>query len=81
MRAIEFRAKIINGVIQIPAKYKKLANQLARVIILTEEEEPPVLKQDVKSIQSILSKLHSKKVFGKIEDPVSWQRKIRDEWN
>lgn len=81
MKAIEFTAKIKNGVIQIPEKYKKLANQLARIIVLTDEENTPQSPQNIDAIQSILTQLRDKKVFSEVTDPISWQRSIRDEWN
>ncbi len=81
MRAIEFTAKIKNGIIQIPEKYKKMADQLARIIILTDEIESDKTSQDKEAIQSVLNKLRAKKVFQKVKDPISWQRSIRDEWN
>lgn len=81
MRAIEFKAKIRNGIIEIPQQYRKLANQLARVIILTEEDESQKIAQDKESIKLIISQLSSRKVFGDIKDPIAWQRSIRDEWN
>ncbi len=81
MRAIEFTAKIKNGVIQIPEKYKKLANQLARIIVLTDEENTTQSPQNIDTIQSILTQLRDKKVFSEVTDPISWQRSIRDEWN
>lgn len=81
MRAIEFRAKIKNGMIQIPEKYRKLVDQLARIIILTEENDSTEPVQDADDIQSVLDKLRAKKVFRDIKDPSAWQRSIRDEWN
>lgn len=81
MRAIEFTAKIRNGIIHIPEKYKKLANQLARIIVLTDEENAHQSNQNKDAIQSILAKLRERKVFSEVKDPISWQRSIRDEWN
>lgn len=80
MRAIEFTAKIKDGVIQIPEKYKKLANQIARIIVLTDEENTTQSPQNIDAIQSILTQLRDKKVFSEVTDPISWQRSIRDEW-
>ena len=74
MRAIEFTAKIKNGVIHIPEKYKKLANQLARIIVLTEEDKYNSTGQNLEAIQSVLAKLKERKVFREIKDPVLWQR-------
>ncbi len=81
MRAIEFTAKIKDGVIHIPEKYKKLANQLARIIVLTEEDKSNSTGQNLEAIQSVLAKLKERKVFREIKDPVLWQRSIRDEWS
>lgn len=81
MKAIEFRAKIVNGIIEIPKKYRFLTNQLARIIILTEDSELEDLTQDKESIQSILRELKTRQVFTQIQDPIAWQRSLRDEWN
>ena len=81
MRAIEFTAKIKNGVIQIPQKYRKLTNQLARIIILTDDKETDKPVQDFDAIQAILARIQTKNTFLEINDPVAWQRSVRDEWN
>ena len=39
MQAVEFQAKIKNGIIEIPAQYKDKLKEIVRVIILTEETE------------------------------------------
>ena len=39
MHAVEFRAKIKNGMIEIPAQYKDKLKEIVRVIILTDEGE------------------------------------------
>ena len=41
MQAVEFQAKIKNGVIEIPAQYKDKLKEIVRVIILSEENESP----------------------------------------
>lgn len=82
MRAIEFKANIKNGMIEIPKRYRNLINRLARIIILTDEEEidsPPPL--DKKAILAVITELNQRKVFADITDPVEWQRSLRDEWN
>ena len=40
MHAVEFRAKIKNGTIEIPSQYKDKLKEIVRVIILTDESEP-----------------------------------------
>ena len=39
MHAIEFKAKVKNGLIEIPAQYKDKLKEIVRVIILTDESE------------------------------------------
>lgn len=39
MKAIEFRAKVENGVIHVPAEYRSHLSQQVRVILLAEGEE------------------------------------------
>ena len=41
MQAVEFQARIKNGIIEIPAQYKDKLKEIVRVIILTEENEAP----------------------------------------
>ena len=39
MHAVEFKAKIKNGMIEIPSQYKDKLKEIVRVIILTDEGE------------------------------------------
>ena len=39
MQAVEFQAKIKNGMIEVPSQYKDKLHEIVRVIILTEEGE------------------------------------------
>lgn len=39
MQAVEFQARIKNGIIEIPTQYKDKLKEIVRVIILTEENE------------------------------------------
>ena len=39
MHAVEFQAKIKNGMIEIPSQYKDKLKNIVRVIILTDESE------------------------------------------
>lgn len=77
MRAIEFKADIKDGIIEIPAEYKSLKNQVARVIILTEDKS----ETNPDSLESVLKAIQERKVFGEIDDPVRWQQSLREEWN
>jgi len=46
MHAVEFRAKIKNGMIEIPSQYKDKLKEIVRVIILTDESEPTTNRID-----------------------------------
>ena len=46
MHAVEFRAKIKNGMIEIPSQYKDKLKDIVRVIILTDENEPTTNRID-----------------------------------
>jgi hypothetical protein len=81
MKAIEFRAEIKNGVIHLPKEYQSLADQSARIILLTEETSAPESKQSIDELQTILDKLTAKQMFQEIENPVIWQQNLRDAWN
>ena len=37
MYAVEFRTKIIDGIIEVPEKYRKKIKYLVKVILLTED--------------------------------------------
>ena len=39
MYAVEFQARIKNGMIEIPARYKDKLKDIVRVIVLTDENE------------------------------------------
>lgn len=81
MRAIEFKTRIKDGMSMIPEKYHKMAGKIARVIILTEEEESNRRNEDSESLEAILEKIQAKQVFQGIQDPQAWQRAIRNEWD
>ena len=43
MHAVEFKAKVKNGVIEIPQEYKEQFKSLVRVILLADEPETSVV--------------------------------------
>lgn len=43
MHAVEFKAKVKNGVIEIPQEYKEQFKSLVRVILLADEPESSVV--------------------------------------
>ncbi len=40
MQAVEFEAKIKNGMIEVPSQYKDKLHRIVRVILLTDEDQP-----------------------------------------
>jgi hypothetical protein len=41
MYAVEFQAKVKNGIIEIPARYRDQIKQMVRVIVLAEPDDKP----------------------------------------
>lgn len=79
MKAIEFQTIIENGIIKIPFKYNVLANAKVRIIILTEEPENTGV-QKKENLKKIFLKMQEQDIFRKIDNPVKWQKDLRDEW-
>ena len=78
MQAIEFISTIKEGIIRIPELYTGYDNQQARVIVLIPSIEH--MNNQKKNLAAIFKKMETKTVFGKIKDPVAWQKQLRDEW-
>ncbi len=78
MNALEFSAKIERGFIQVPKEYEAYDNTFARIIVLIE---PPLDKISKKEkLLATFKKLQQTPVFDSIENPVTWQKQLRDEW-
>lgn len=75
--AVEFTAKVKDGVIKLPERYKALANAFVKIILLKKEQK---LRSNKKEVIESLTKVQGKGIFSTIEDPVKWQREQRDEW-
>ena len=73
---MELTAKINNGVIRLPKKYKHLNNRTVKISISEEENEG---KQKEK-MKTALEEIIKRDVFKRISDPVKWQRELRNEW-
>lgn len=77
MKTLEFKARVRNGAIKIPVSEQKKINEEVNVVLTWGETEK---NYDPQKIQLILNKIKKKKIFDKIEDPVEWQRNLRNEW-
>ncbi|MCX6581183.1 MAG: hypothetical protein NT166_13475 [Candidatus Aminicenantes bacterium] len=82
MLAVEFETNAKNGMIQIPGKYREMAEGLLKIIILKEEQNPKISSRNKYfNLKKLLNQIHRKNIFQSIDDPVEWQRAIRDEWS
>lgn len=78
MDSLEFTAKIEHGVIHLPKEFEDYENATARVSITLESSEDKKAKKD--RLFAAFKKLAEANTFAEIENPVEWQRKLRDEW-
>lgn len=76
MQAIEFETHLENGLIHLPVSYQHWQEgKHVKVIVLVDESAEE--KSDRQNRQSINS--HAGKI-SLTEDPLDFQKKIRDEW-
>ena len=78
MQALELRAAVKDGVLEIPQLPTPLADGEVKLIVLYEE--PAGRNYDPEKLKAALLKVQEVNPFRDIEDPVEWQRKQRDEW-
>jgi hypothetical protein len=75
MQAIEFDAQLQNGVIHLPASYQHWREgQHVKVIVLAPESPAESVTPTAKNINHHAGKISLS------EDPLDFQRAIRDEW-
>jgi hypothetical protein len=77
MNAVEFSGKIEKGLIKVPDEYQNIDKEV-RVIMLFDEAEKKVSKKDM--LRDVISDMKKVKMFASIEDPLLWQKTIRNEW-
>lgn len=67
--------------IRLPSEYKEYDEQQVRVIVLIKK---PIENLDLinkkEKIRLALQKMATTTMFSKIDNPVLWQKKLRDEW-
>lgn len=78
MNAVEFSSKIKKGKIIVPNQYHEFDNENVRIIMLFDESKKEVSKKE--NLLITLNKMKTEKMFDTIENPVLWQKKLRDEW-
>ena len=78
MNTLEFKTKIEHGIIRQPKECEDYEDAVAHVIVTLETPEDLKAKKDRQF--AAFEKLAEANPFAEIEDPVEWQRKLRDEW-
>ncbi len=79
MNSLEFTTKIEQGVIHLPKEYEEYQNSVARVVITLETPEDKATKKE--KLFAVFKKMQKADVFRDIENPVEWQRNLRNEWD
>ena len=79
MDSLEFTTKIEHGVIHLPKEFEDYENTVAHVVITLETPDEKKAKKD--RLFAVLKKMQKANMFQDIEDPVEWQKKLRDEWD
>jgi len=80
MRALEFETQIHDGVIVLPQPYKQLSVNKSRVIILLAEDNEEPLSPEKEDLRLAVQKLQDVNPFKTINEPVEWQKQLRDNW-
>ena len=78
MNSLEFTTKIERGVIHLPKEFEEYENAIARVTVTLETLEDKKARKD--RLFAAFEKLAEANPFADVENPVEWQRKLRDEW-
>ncbi len=79
MNSLEFTAKIEHGVIHLPKEFEDYENAIAHVSITLETPEEKKTKKE--NLSKAFKKAQKAKLFAEIENPVEWQRELRNEWD
>jgi hypothetical protein len=79
MNSLEFTTKIEHGVIHLPKEFEGYENTVAHVVITLETPEEKKAKKD--KLFAVLKKMQKAKLFRDIENPVEWQKELRNEWD
>jgi hypothetical protein len=83
MQAVEFDTHAKNGIIKIPDEYRNIADGEVRIIILKQEKKPETSiehHRKMSELKKLLKQIRDRNIFQSIDDPVKWQRSIRNEW-
>ncbi len=78
MNALEFSTKIEKGLIHLPQEFQAYNDTFVRIIVLVETPTVPSNKKE--KLLATLKKMKHLNMFSSIENPILWQKKLRDEW-
>lgn len=79
MEAVEFTGKIERGMIKLPDEFGAYENSQARIILLFDK--PVDLSAKKEGLKKVFQAMKKVSMFSNIEDPVHWQKEIRNEWD
>lgn len=79
MNSLEFTTKIEHGVIHLPKEFEEYENVVAHVTVTLETPEDKKARKD--RLFAAFKKAQEANLFAEIEDPVKWQKELRDEWD
>jgi hypothetical protein len=78
MDALEFSTKIEDGIIRLPRQFEAYENAFVRIIILSDK--PKMLSKQKERLKKAFKGMEGIAAFQTIENPVKWQKKLRNEW-
>ena len=78
MNALEFSTKIEHGLIHLPKQFQEYDNSHVRIIVLIEK--PTINLSKKEQLLITFKKMQQNRLFENIENPVNWQKQLRNEW-
>lgn len=78
MNALEFSTKIEQGLIHLPKQFEEYDNTYVRIIVLVDT--PPTRVSKKEQLLATFKKMQQHNLFASIENPVLWQKQLRDDW-
>jgi len=78
MNSLEFTTTIENGIIHLPKDHKDLDNSVAHVVVTVQSTDDKLARKE--RLFAAFKEAQKANIFRDIDDPVEWQRKLRDEW-
>ncbi len=79
MNSLEFTTKIEHGVIHLPKEFEDYEDASVHVTVTLETPEDTKAKKE--RLFAAFKKAQEAGLFAEIENPVEWQRELRNEWD